>query len=58
VTAEEPLRAELRAFLYSVRSRQAPVVSLEDGRRALAIALEILAQINAHAGKLGLAALG
>jgi predicted dehydrogenase len=55
ITPEEPLRAELRAFLDSVRTRNAPLVGLEDGRRALAVALEVLAQISAHADKLGLA---
>jgi len=55
ITPEEPLRAELRAFLDSVRTGKAPLVGLEDGRRALEVALEVLAQISAHAGKLGLA---
>jgi predicted dehydrogenase len=55
ITPEEPLRAELRAFLDAVRTRKAPLVGLEDGRRALAVALEVLAQISAHADKLGLA---
>jgi len=55
ITPEEPLRGELRAFLDSVRTRKAPTVALEDGRRALGVALEVLAQISAHADKLGLA---
>ena len=55
VLPEEPLRAEIRAFLDAVGSRQQPRVTLEDGRRALAMALEILAQIEAHARKLNLA---
>ena len=54
VTAEEPLRAELRSFLDAVRTREQPVVSLEDGRRALAAALEVTAQIEEHAAKLKL----
>ena len=54
ITPEEPLKAEIRAFLSSVRSRKAPPVPLEDGRRALAVALEVLAQIEAHARKLNL----
>jgi predicted dehydrogenase len=54
ITPEEPLRAEIRAFLASVRSRKAPPVPLEDGRRALAVALEVLSQIEAHALKLNL----
>ena len=55
VSPEEPLRAEIRAFLHSVASREQPRVNLGDGRRALAMALEILAQIEAHARKLNLA---
>src|SRR5207302_3574503 len=37
VIAEEPLYAELKSFLKAVRHRLTPAVSLEDGRRALAI---------------------
>lgn len=48
VGAEEPLRAELRAFLHSVRTRTQPVVPLEDGRRALSVALDILSAIREH----------
>ena len=55
VAQEEPLRAEIRAFLQAVRTRQKPAVPLEDGRRALEVALEILAQIEAHTKKLNLA---
>ena len=55
VESEEPLRAEIRAFLHSVRTREAPVIPLEDGRRALAVALEIIAQIETHTKKLNLA---
>jgi predicted dehydrogenase len=58
IVPEEPLRAELRAFLDAVRTRKAPLVGVEDGRRALAMALEILEQITAHAGKLGLGGIG
>ena len=55
ITPEEPLRAEIRSFLASVRSRQTPSVSLADGRNALEAALEILSQIEAHASKVNLA---
>jgi predicted dehydrogenase len=55
VASEEPLHAELRSFLRAVRERSAPVVPLEDGRRALALALEILEAIGAHGKKVGLA---
>jgi predicted dehydrogenase len=54
ISPEEPLRAELRAFLHAVRTRETPAVTLEDGRRALSVALEVLAQIGAHAKKLNL----
>ena len=54
VTQEEPLRAELQSFLKAVSKREQPLVSLEDGRRALAAALEVAAQIAEHAGRLKL----
>jgi predicted dehydrogenase len=54
IAPEEPLRAEIRAFLHSVRTRQKPQVTLEDGRSALAVALEILSQIEAHTSRLNL----
>ncbi len=53
VTAEEPLLAEINAFLQAVRDRSRPVVSLEDGRKALALGLAILAEIGRHAGRIG-----
>jgi predicted dehydrogenase len=52
ITAEEPLLAEIKAFLQSVRDRSRPIISLEDGRRALELALEILAQIEQHAARI------
>lgn len=55
VASEEPLHAELKSFLKSVRERSTPVVSLEDGRRALALALEILGAIREHGNKVNLA---
>jgi predicted dehydrogenase len=54
IAQEEPLRAEIKAFLQSVRTRKKPRVPLEDGRRALAVALEINARIAEHADKLQL----
>ena len=57
VTSEEPLHAELRSFLHAVRERSTPVVPLEDGRRALALALEIVQAIREHGKKVGLAGL-
>ncbi|MBI5756446.1 MAG: Gfo/Idh/MocA family oxidoreductase [Nitrospirae bacterium] len=38
---EEPLSAELEAFVESVRKRSVPVVSCEDGREALSVAIKI-----------------
>ena len=49
VTAEEPLHAELQSFLDAVRTRSKPVVPLADGRRALALALDIVAAIHSTA---------
>ena len=54
VAQEEPLKAELKAFIKAVRERSQPEVSLEEGRRALALALEILDQVQQHAQKFGL----
>ncbi len=48
VRGGEPLRAEIEHFLEAVRTRQKPVVSLEDGSRALALALEINRSIENH----------
>jgi predicted dehydrogenase len=55
VASEEPLHAELKAFLRAVRERSAPAVPLEDGRRALAVALDIIAAVREHGKKVGLA---
>ncbi len=52
----EPLRLEIESFLECVRTRSKPRVSGEDGRAALALALEINAAIAAHAERAGLAA--
>ena len=54
ISAEEPLQAELRSFLASVRTRTRPLVSFEDGRRALALALDIVAAIQEHSQKVQL----
>jgi predicted dehydrogenase len=50
----EPLRAEIESFLHAVRTRNAPAVSLGDGRRVLALALEINAAIREHHVRAGL----
>jgi len=54
ITAQEPLRAELISFLDSVRRRSTPVVPLEDGRRALALGLQIVDDIHQHSSRINL----
>jgi len=54
VVAEEPLQAEIKSFLKCVRTRTKPEVSLEEGRRALAVALDITKSIQEHGQKAGL----
>lgn len=54
VTQGEPLRLEIEAFLGAVRRRSRPIVSGEDGRAALALALEINGAIREHAALAGL----
>jgi predicted dehydrogenase len=53
-TEEEPLHAELKSFLESVQQRSPPMVTLDDGRLALAVALDIVAAINEHGRKVDL----
>ena len=52
--AEEPLHAELKSFLDSVQRHSPPTMTLEDGRRALAVALDIVAAIGEHGRKIDL----
>ena len=54
VASDEPLAAEIKSFLNAVRTRSEPVVGLKDGRRALAVALDVLAAINKHGEKVSL----
>lgn len=54
VKADEPLRAELDAFVEAVKNNQNPLVTGEDGRNALALALEVSEKIAEHAKKVGL----
>jgi predicted dehydrogenase len=54
IKSEEPLRAELRSFLDAVRHRSIPTVTLEDGRRALALALQIVDDIHRHGSRINL----
>jgi hypothetical protein len=55
ISKGEPLRLELENFLNSVQTRTQPRVTAAAGRAALALALEINAQIAAHAHRAGLA---
>jgi predicted dehydrogenase len=50
----EPLRLEIASFLNAVRTRSTPLVSGEDGRAALALALDINRAIAAHSERAGL----
>jgi len=54
VVAGEPLRLEIESFLHAVQTRSEPVVSGEDGRAALELALEINQAIAHHASRTGL----
>jgi predicted dehydrogenase len=54
VTPGEPLRLEIESFLDSVRTRRAPLVTAQQGRDALALALEIQSSMAAHAVHAGL----
>jgi predicted dehydrogenase len=55
-TPEEPLHAELRAFAECVRTRKQPVVDGAAGRRALALADQVMEGILAHATRVQLSA--
>jgi predicted dehydrogenase len=46
---QEPLRAELEAFVESVRTRQSPLVGGQEGKQALALAEEVMNCIEQHA---------
>jgi predicted dehydrogenase len=50
----EPLRAEITAFLDSIENDSQSPVSGEDGRRALKLAVGVLAKIEEHSLSLGL----
>jgi len=47
----EPLRAEIQAFLDSIANDETPPITARDGRRALDLALGVLAKIDEHAVK-------
>ncbi len=54
---EEPLRAELRAFLDAVRTRSTPRVDGPAGRRALELADRVMAGILEHSRRVQVSAL-
>jgi predicted dehydrogenase len=54
VTPGEPLRLEIESFLEAVRTRREPRVTAQQGRNALALALEIQAAMVTHAKRAGL----
>lgn len=57
IDALEPLRAELTSFLSAVCTRNLPEVSLQQGRNALAVALQIVDTIAEHSQRAHLEAL-
>ena len=54
VEPQEPLRAELSSFLRAVRAHSTPEVTLEDGRRALAVAIQVVEAIAEHSRRVRL----
>jgi len=51
----EPLRAEIQSFFNAAMDHAKPLVSGEDGRRALSLALRTLEQIHEHTVRIGAA---
>lgn len=51
VPAGDSLERELKSFIKTVRTGSVPLVSGEDGRRALALAIEIMNEIGSHSDK-------
>ena len=47
----EPLRAEIEAFLNSIKNDETPPITAHDGWRALSLALGVLEKIDEHARK-------
>lgn len=54
IEKREPLLAEIESFVTAVQTRTAPVVSGTEGRRALALATEVLEKIKAHSERAGI----
>jgi predicted dehydrogenase len=49
----EPLRAQIESFFDAANNRTPPIVSGEDGLRALSLALKTLEQIHEHTVRIG-----
>jgi predicted dehydrogenase len=54
IEKREPLLAEIESFIATVQSRTPPAVSGAEGRRALALAIEVLEKIKAHSARAGI----
>lgn len=54
VSQREPLLAEIEAFITSVQNHTPPIVSGQDGRRALSLAIDVLEKIRAHSAHAGI----
>jgi predicted dehydrogenase len=48
IGSHDPLEEEIRAFVHSVRTRTPAAVSGEEGRKSLALALDILQKMKTH----------
>lgn len=54
IEKREPLLSELESFVQSIQQNTQPVVTGQDGRKALALALETLEKIDEHTKKYSL----
>jgi predicted dehydrogenase len=54
IVKREPLLAEIEAFVAAVQDRTTPLVTGSDGRRALALAVEVLNRIREHSARAGI----
>src|SRR5262245_29661408 len=54
IEKREPLLAEIESFVAAVQSRIPPEVDGAEGRRALALAIEVLEKIKAHSERAGI----
>jgi predicted dehydrogenase len=58
IVDEEPLRAEILAFVEAIKNRRPAAVSGAEGRNALALALRALERIEEHSAKVQVDAVG